>query len=274
MFWVWVSVSLCSYMHMYVSRFFTWFLWVWVCLHMYWVCVLSACMSHCVGECHLCMGFLWGWVSVTLVWGFSGCGWVSCMGVFWVWVSLRYGGFLGVGVCLHLCVRYGVSLVVGVCICLWLRYGVSLGVGVCLHTCLIVCVDVCHLGMGFSGCWCVCPCGCNVYIYSRTHASVWVCVRAHFKRISKAEGNCHILKKEGTILFVLFCFWQLSGSCYCEGLLGWQNRCNLTWWILSDLSWKPFRSSLKTLLIWETFHSVQFPWAVCGCACVCTFGGT
>ena len=56
--WVWMSVSLCSYMHVYVSLMY---------FHMVslGVGVLSACMAHCVGGCHLCMGFLLVWVSVT-----------------------------------------------------------------------------------------------------------------------------------------------------------------------------------------------------------------
>ena len=107
MFWVWVSVSLCSHMCVYLSL--TYFhmvsLGVGVSTDVL-VCVLSACMSHCVGGCHLCMGFL------------CGC------------LSLRYGVTQGVGVC-HLCMGF-LWVWVYVYICVSLRYGVPLGVGVCI----------------------------------------------------------------------------------------------------------------------------------------------
>ena len=80
---------------------FTWFLWVWVCCLHAWLIV---------------------WVGVTYVGGFSGCG---CL-------SLWYGVSLGVGVC-HLGMGF-LWVWVYVCICVSLRW--FLGVGVCLHLCV------------------------------------------------------------------------------------------------------------------------------------------
>ena len=206
--WVWVSVTM-QYVATYVSVSYVFFrvclgMGVDVCLSMQLhacVCVtyvfshgFSGCgcvvcmhgslcgwvslmygVSLGVGVCHFGMGFLWVWVSVTQVWGFSGQSGCGCMfasvchlgmGGFWVWVyvcifvSLRYGFFGGVGVCLHLCVAQ-----------VW---GFS-GCGLCLHMCVIQAWGFCGCGCmhlfvtqvwGFFGCGCMSTymsrrlCGC------------------------------------------------------------------------------------------------------------------